>query len=271
MIAFERREISFPWSWHYHPEIELTLILEGRGIRVVGDHSEDYRPYDLVLLGANLPHTWSSTDSGRPTRKRNRAIVVQFQPRMFPEFLLALPEFGGVGRLLSRAGCGLRFSRPSAIDIEEKMRMLLRIRGGLEQWLALARILGQLARESPDILASEGYRHRRSYKLSSRIERVTSHIEKHYGEEMSVDQVARIAGMTPSAFSRFFRKMTHRTFVDYRNGCRVREACRLLAETDLSITDIAYRCGFGNLANFNRRFLREKLMPPRDYRKLRNP
>lgn len=270
MVAFERKEILFPWNWHYHPEVELTLIQKGHGVRLVGDHSEDYAPYDFVLLGSNLPHTWSSSDPGTTgSARRNQALVVQFRPQMFPDVLLALPEFSAIEQLLAAAACGLRFSTGLARKIEPEMKALVHL-DEFQRWLGFAAILGKLAASPSTPLASSNYRHHRSTRLSSRLERVTSYIEKHFREEISIGQVAKMAGVTSGAFSRFFRKMTHKTFVEYCNGCRIREACRLLTETDLPITEIAYECGFNNLANFNRRFLKEKRMVPRHYRRIHN-
>lgn len=267
LVVFERKEINFAWNWHYHPEIELTWIQKGQGTRLVGDHSAPYRRNDLVLLGSNLPHTWfSSGDMGG----QNEAIVIQLRPQLLPEALLGLPEFAAVGQLLARAGYGLRFSEETGSEIGKQMRDLLRHKG-LPLWLGFIRILNELAKSPATELASSLYQQRRSYKLSSRLEQVTTYIEKHCCEELSLGKAAKLTGLTPSAFSRFFRKTTHKTFVSYRNGCRIREACRMLTETDRTITDIAFACGFENLANFNRRFRAEKYMVPREYRRVHNP
>ncbi len=265
LVAFERSESVFAWNWHYHPEIELTWIRGGRGTRLVGDHSAAYGPGDLVLLGAGLPHTWFSAESS----KRNRAIVVQFRPGLFPEAVLGLPQFVRVADLLGAAGRGIHFSRATAARLGGRLERLLH-RRGLPCWLDLARLLDDLARlGGGEILASPGYQHRRSHKLSSRLERVTAFLEKHCREDISLERAAEVAGLTPGSFSRFFHKMTRRTFTAYRNACRIQEACQMLADTDLSITEIAYECGFGNLSNFNRRFREEKRLAPRDYRRQR--
>ena len=142
---------------------------------------------------------------------------------------------------------------------------------GLPAWLELAGILHTLADGSgSQPLASVGYRHGRSHRLVSRLERVTTHIEQNFREELPLAEAARIACLTPSAFSRSFRKTTGQTYVAYRTACRLREACRLLMETDLPVTRIAGECGFENLANFNRRFRHRQGMTPRDYRRLHN-
>ncbi len=256
----------YPWSWHFHPEIELTWIREGRGTRLVGDHSAPFEPDDLVLIGPNLPHTWFSS-GGRSCP--NAAVVAQF--RMFPEALLALPEFAPISGLLARASQGVSFSGSTGRRIGTRLRRLLQ-ENGLPSWLKLANLLGDLAAcHDGEPLASKGYWNKGSHQIASRLERVMAHIDLNFRDDLPLADAAQIAGLTPSAFSRFFKKMTRKTFVDYRTFCRVRAACSLLEETDLSIAEIAYDCGFGNLANFNRRFLREKRLTPGQFRRLRNP
>lgn len=269
LVAFARSEPVFEWNWHYHPEFELTWIGRGSGTRLVGDHSEKYGPGDLVLLGPNLPHTWFSSDDDRMP-DANRAIVVLFRSRMFPESLLSAPEFSAVSQLLARSSRGLRFPESKSQEIGEALSRLLE-QNGLERWLGLAKILERLASFECEELADPRYRHQRSFKLSYRLERVMEHVQRHCCEEVSMPDAARAAGLSPSAFSRFFRKMTGKTYVRYRNTCRVREACRMLTETDLPVTEIAYSCGFSSLANFNRRFREEKHMVPSRYRQLYNP
>jgi AraC-like DNA-binding protein len=267
--AYRRAERSFSWNWHYHPEIELTLITRGSGTRLVGDHSASYRPGDLVLLGSNLPHTWFSHKPGR-TDKANEAIVVQFLASAFPEALLALPEFEVVRSLLARSGLGLHFASDTARLLEQRLRSLTEARG-LDAWIELAALLGELSLCSSEMLADPSYRNQRSFKMESRLGRIIEHIESHCDERLQLDDAARFAGLTPSSFARFFRKMTGKTFVEFRNGYRIRMACHKLVETDQGILEIALASGFDNLANFNRQFRKSTGMPPRDYRKLRSP
>lgn len=267
--AYRRAERSFSWNWHYHPEIELTLITRGSGTRLVGDHSASYRAGDLVLLGPNLPHTWFSRKIGR-SHKSNEAIVVQFLASAFPETLLALPEFESVRSLLARSALGLRFDANTAELLEQRLRALTTARG-LDAWLALASVLSELTKSEGEVLADASYRNQRSFKMESRLGRIIENIEKHCNGPLSLGDAAHFANLTPSSFARYFRKMTGKTFVDFRNTCRVRNACRALVESDHSILEIALASGFENLANFNRQFRKSIGVPPRDYRKLRSP
>lgn len=267
--AYRRAERSYPWNWHYHPEIELTLITRGSGTRLVGDHSADYGPGDLVLLGPNLPHTWFSKKPGQ-TAAANEAIVVQFLASAYPEELLALPEFEVIRGLFLRAGQGLRFTPAAAKQVEARMRALTKVRG-LEAWMVLTSLLGELSGIAVETLAAPAYRNQRSFKMGSRMGRIIGQIEARCAGPFSLEDAARFAGLTPSSFARFFRKMTGKTFVEFRNARRIRNACDMLAESDDNILEIALASGFQNLANFNRQFRKTQGVPPRDYRRLRNP
>ena len=267
--AYCRAERTFPWNWHYHPEIELTLITCGSGTRLVGDHSRDYKPGDLVLLGPNLPHTWFSRTTGR-TAAANEAIVVQFLESAFPRTLLELPEFESVRTLLLRSAMGVRFSSKTADRLEKQLRALTKA-GGMDAWLKLAGILHELSQAGAETLVEPSYRNERAFKMGSRLGKIIEHIESRSDEEFSLGDAARFANLTPSSFARFFGKTTGKTFVGFRNACRIGKACQRLVESDQSILEIALASGFGNLANFNRQFRKSIGMTPRDYRKLRNP
>lgn len=267
--AYRRTERSFPWNWHYHPEIELTLITCGSGTRLVGDHSGDYKPGDLVLLGPNLPHTWFSRKTGRSSAA-NEAIVVQFLESAFPRTLLELPEFDSIRTLLLRSAMGVRFSFKTADRLEKQLRALTKA-DGMDAWLKLVRILHELSQGDAETLVEPSYRNERAFKMGSRLGKIIEHIESRSDEEFSLGDAARFANLTPSSFARFFRKATGKTFVDFRNACRIGKACQRLVESDQGILEIALASGFGNLANFNRQFRNSTGMTPRDYRKLRNP
>lgn len=267
--AYRRAERSYPWNWHYHPEIELTLITRGAGTRLVGDHSAAYGPMDLVLLGPSLPHTWFSKKPER-TAAANEAIVVQFLGSAYPESLLGLPEFTVIRALFLRAGQGLHFPPTVARGMEERLRALTAVEG-LEAWLLLTSLLGELGKAGGETLTAPDYRNQRSFKMGSRLGQIIGHIEARCRGPLTLEDAARFTGLTPSSFARYFRKMTGKTFVEFRNARRIHHACRMLAETDDSILHIALASGFQNLANFNRQFRHSQGLAPRDYRKLRDP
>lgn len=262
--VFRRKEPVFEWNWHYHPELELTLITHGRGRRLVGDHCGAYGPGDLVLIGPNLPHTWHSAP-GRTSLRAHQAVVIQFRVDAFPPSWTSLPEFRPLARLFSLAARGLHFSAKTSRAVSRKINTLAG-REGPPVWLGLAEILTELAGAASNTLASPSYHNRRTYKMGSRLGRVIDHIESQFDQPLTLSDTARVAGLSPTSFARFFRRMTGHTFVDFRNGCRLRHACRQLAETDHGILEIALASGFQNLSHFNRIFRRSLGLSPRIYR-----
>jgi len=250
---------SFPFDWHIHPEIELTLILRGHGRRFVGDSIETFQPGDLVLIGSNLPHTWHSQDA-QPTQGVE-AVVAQF-----PESLLNLPELHHARQLVARAAVGLHFPALPPSHVMETFSSLPEA-GSLDRLVGLLQILQMLAKlDTAQPLATHPHPVRFLPEDRTRIDAICRNIARQCHHPIHQADVARDAGMTPAAFSRFFRKTTGRTFTDHVHHLRVGEVCRLLIETDAPITTIAFQCGFENLANFNRIFRRLKQTSPRQFR-----
>ncbi len=253
----------FPFVWHLHPEHELTLIVEGEGRRFVGDHVDAFEAGEVVLLGSNVPHTWYS----RADRLPSRSVVVQFRDDCFGTGFFDLPEMRGIRRLLNRAEVGLVFRGQARRDAARRMVALNELRGP-QRVLELLGILTDLARSRAfDRLSSRSQTVPLRDRDQTRIGRVLRHVNAHYTEPLSQAEVARIAHLTPAAFSRFFKRMTGTTFVDYLHRLRVARACRQLLESDASITEVCFDAGFGNVSNFNRVFKRIKGVNPGTFRK----
>jgi AraC-like DNA-binding protein/mannose-6-phosphate isomerase-like protein (cupin superfamily) len=253
----------FPFQWHYHPEIELTLIVAGRGRRFVGDSVEDFRDGDLCLLGAQLPHTWFSTANAP---RGVRSVVVQFLPDLWRA---DLPELRRWRALFARARVGLCFRGPTRRAVAQRMRQMVRTpTGSWHRWHLLNEALGILA-DSRDVapLASTGYQYAADTHTDRQLGRVLQFIDQHRREGLTQSAVAAALGMSPAAFSRFFKRATGQTFVAYVNARRLREACRALLETDQPITEIAYAVGFNNLSHFHQQFRQLVGTSPREYRR----
>ncbi|MBK7905802.1 MAG: AraC family transcriptional regulator [Gemmatimonadetes bacterium] len=261
--AFRYTAAAFRFWWHHHPELELTWIESGAGTRFVGDHIAPFGPGDLVLLGGHLPHTWSS--EGRAAGARShRAIVVHLPVELFD---LAAPEFAGVRALLQRAHRGLAFSSRASAAVAEAL-VRLPAQRGLTAWSALAGILQRLgADRAATPLASEGYVPVDWQGVQPRLARALAYIEDHLADDtLTLGDVARTVHLSAAAFSRFFRAHTGGTLVQHITARRIARACRRLSETDERVAEIAYACGFGTLANFNRRFRALKKMTPSAFR-----
>ncbi|MFI5695499.1 AraC family transcriptional regulator [Kribbella sp. NPDC051586] len=258
-----RHGAAFDFHWHFHPQVELTLITKGSGTRIVGDSIENYWPGDLTLIGADVPHTYASgADSAE-----HEAVVVQFRPDFLGAEFWDRPEFVTIGGLLAAAAGGLNLAADDGI--EAAMRELA-VGGPAERTLRLLGLLSRLADHAPRILSTATVHRPVGAPARERADAVHTYLSANYTTPIRLGDVAAVAHLTPTAFSRFFRRTFGRTLTDYVNELRVAAACRLLGDTDLAIADIAARVGYENLANFNRRFRELKGTNPRDYRRTLN-
>lgn len=255
------RQRAFDFSWHFHPEYELTLITRGTGTRIIGNSIESYRPFDLTLIGSGVPHAYVST----PGTTEHEAILVQFEGDFLGRDFFSRPEFAPVARLLDKTAAATLFdATPEVVD---RLRALANLVPAA-QTLALVGLLIELAGDrqaSP--LASQGPFHGLSPAARQRIDAVCAYLQTAYAGEVRLADVAKVAHLSPAAFSRFFRRALGRTMTQYVTELRIATACQLLRDSDLPIAQIATRSGYDNLSNFNRRFRAVEGGSPREYRR----
>jgi len=254
-------------KWHFHPEYEVHVITASSGKFFVGDFIGDFGPGNLVLTGPNLPHNWVS-NLGAGEHVGARDLVLQFSRPFADRMLGAIPELSPLQDLLEGAARGLRFPDALGRSIIPLMQDLAQA-GGARRVVLMMSVLEQLAscRERKP-LAGPGYDLDAQRHMSSTINQVLSCIRQNLGGNLRESDVAELAGMSVSSFTRFFKRHTGCTFIQYQNGLRLNEACELLMCTELSVTEVCYRVGFNNLSNFNRQFLAHKGMPPSRFRAL---
>ncbi len=268
--SFAFREFDLPAfdsPRHFHPEFELTLVTGGTGRRFVGDHIAEYGPGDLALLAPNLPHFWRTESAGNP-EERSRSLVVQFLPEFLGSEFFELPELDALKGLFAHASRGLRFTGRTQERASEILRRMV-TRSPQGQLLGLLEALDVLSR-SPDVevLASEGFAPALDTRTEERINRCQAYIFEHLHEPFRLDEVATHMNMSPSAFSRYFKRAMGKTFSHFVSELRVGQACRVLLETDKPISTVAYESGFNNLSNFNRRFRDLRGVSPRRFRQI---
>ncbi|MEL6658991.1 MAG: AraC family transcriptional regulator [Bacteroidota bacterium] len=260
--AFNRVTEVFEPYWHFHPEVELTLIQAGEGLRFVGDYIEAYGPGDLILLGKNLPHQWVSTLHHKGAVQR--AVVVQFPEQLFATF----PECRLIIQLLSSAKRGIRFPFPAPVLID-KLTELPQL-AGPAQLSALLSVLHELSLTDGNHYLSTTTHFSVAANQAAQQKRInvcTSYIVKNMGEQLSVKHMAERSQMQPQSFCRWFKQQTGQTFVHFLNNARIHSACVQLLSTDLPIQHIAYSVGFGHISHFNRTFKTSIGVAPSQFRK----
>jgi len=255
---YDQPQVVF--DWHVHDEFELILIHEGHGQYFVGDSINVFGPDELVLFGVQLPHTLKSD----PAVQRVRQSVIQFKSDFLGSNLLQHPEFYKLRKMLQRSGSGIRFDRKLANELRPRIINIDQLPPG-HRTVELLSLLVTLAESSGTNLSHSDSFPSSSNKTKERIQRVVAYIEANLANEVSLDNVATIANMSPTAFSRFFHQEMGTTLTDYVNGMRIAAAKGLLREADSSIAHIAKRVGYHNISNFNRQFKARSNMSPRAY------
>jgi len=261
ITAFSFEVDHFEFKWHYHPEYELTLITKGKGMRLVGDNYENFKTGDLVLLGPGIPHTWTNEP------KKNSlcsAIVIQFSKEFITNFM-EQKEFSSIRKLLNLSTRGLYFNKNIASNLTEKIQ-LIPTQTGVYQITSLLNLLEELSSFVNKPLASNYFAPKINSEYENRINIVFNYIKTNAANSIALNEAANSINLTVSAFCKFFKKMTGKTFSDYVNDFKIGNACYLLSETDKPIYQIAHEIGFENQAYFNRVFLSKKACTPIQFR-----
>ncbi len=259
--------------WHYHPELELTLVKESFGLRLVGDSIESFSEGDLVLVGSNLPHVWKNDESyfQKNSSKTARAIVVKFMPDFVGRDFLSLNEMKPLQRLIfEKAAFGLKIKGSLKQQVAAMMNEMSQI-SDAERVIQLLRILYSMSVSNEhDRLASLAYR--KPVLLGKkgddiRINTVLDYLLRNYQSDITLEDVASLVYMNKNAFCRFFRKSTGKTMLQFLYDIRIGMACRKLQHTEESLIRISDMVGFNNVSNFNRVFKLTTNITPSKYRK----
>ena len=286
--VYHRQLAQIPFEWHHHPEYELTLTMNSRGRRFVGDHIGDYSGDDLVLVPPDMPHTWASTEPIDP-REPQVAIVVWFSGDWARRMADCCPEFAPLRTLLRRGAAGLKFAPEAAALMRARLQALLsespRVRLG-----AVLEVLSGLAETEPEPLASPAVHAQgakqaaadRGTQLASaaaastpggsaseaeRLNRVLDLLDRCFHEPLRVAELCEAAHLSERSLHRYFVRHVGESVGRYLSRLRIGFATRQLTDTDWPIAVIATKAGFSNLANFNRQFLSARGMTPSAYRR----
>jgi len=246
--------------WHFHVEMELTLFTHGEGTRFVGDHLGTFAPGDLVLLGEKLPHYWH-------TRGRSSGLSVQWH---FPEShpFWAFPETLALTELFKLANRGLHITGRTASEVALLLHALPS-HTGATQLATLLQLLGRLS-TAPEAdrrsLSTRSFVLPASSQYQDAIARAVRYLVANFREEIRLETVLALTGMSRPTFARQFKQHSGRTFSEFLNRLRCQTACRDLEQSDRSILDIALGCGFTQVSFFNRLFRRLMRCSPSQFR-----
>lgn len=266
--AFLDRRLAggIPFEWHHHPEYELTLTLNSRGHRYVGDDVEAYDDGDLVLIGPGLPHSWYSREAIDPAEP-HVALVAWFTREWATRLTIFAPELGQLSVLLERAARGVVFSEQANRQTAPLIQMM-RSADPARRLVLLLEVLRLLCRDDHCVEMTNAVASISDMPAAdARMVRALDYLHRHFAERTPLPDLAGIAGVSVSGLHRMFRRHTRMTIVGYVVRLRIGRACSMLIHEKKAIAVIAAEVGYTNLALFNRQFARLKGETPREFRK----
>jgi AraC-like DNA-binding protein len=255
----------FDVGWHLHPEIELIFFKKGSGTAYIGDHIGEFTEGDIFIIGPNIAHTFQKKSKDENVS----AVVIQFREDFWGDVFLTLPECRKLRVLFSKSQYGIKLAGQNIEQIVRKIEELENLDGvlritGLIECLYLIEcakgldVLSLLEAANPEAGAKD------------RLDMVYKFTIDNYFEQITLEQVARIAAMSIPAFCNHFKKSTRKTYIEFLNEVRIENACKLLVHSEKHINEIGFNSGFNTLANFNKQFYKVRKMTPSAYRKKYN-
>ncbi|WP_109833170.1 AraC family transcriptional regulator [Reichenbachiella versicolor] len=258
-----REEPCFDQSWHYHPQFELIYISKSYGVRFVGDSVENFKSGDLVLVGPNLPHLWRNNDDYKQGAMVN-TVVINFDRNFIGQNTFDKPEFMEINHLLNQSRFGIHFSKISC-QLRDELLALSKL-SIADQAIKLLMILNRLS-VSRHMRTLSTTDMRQEYNSETRrLDYVLKFISDNYVSDISLNDVAEVACMTANSFCRYFKKSTSKSFTQFLNEVRIKNASRLLVQDEISVSEICYKVGFNSIANFNKKFKQITGQTPTQYR-----
>ncbi|ADF54667.1 MAG: AraC family transcriptional regulator [Zunongwangia sp.] len=240
--------------WHFHPEMELVLILESTGTRFIGDSVSKFCAGEIILLGPDLPHMWlNDPEYFKPNSSlKARAIAIHFTKDFLGKDFFYKTEFQKINQLLRKAELGLKFNNINQ-KLLDRLKTLDQF-SSFERTLRFLEILNALSYESFSQISSSTYLKNIQSSKNQELNKVYEYIFKNFKNQIALEDVASLIPMNTSAFSRFFSKVHKKSFTRYLNEIRIGYACKMLMEQYYPITIICFESGFNSLSNFNKQF-----------------
>jgi AraC-like DNA-binding protein len=262
-------EKHFDPVWHAHSEYQLFVVLQGTGTRFIGDNIKPFKPVELVFTGPHLPHLWRSDDIYFDKNSNNKAkgIVIYFNENFLGDHILEKEEMLSIKKLFAKSIRGLEFYGSKKTEVIGLMKQLVQMKG-IPSVIQLLHILEVLATTKEyHYISSVQYDDSFDQHETDRLNKVYEYVLKNFRRKVSLEEIAELLHITPTSFSRYFTMKNNKPFSRFVAEIRIKHACEMLTETDASIAEVCYECGFNTLSNFNKQFKEITLKKPTEYKK----
>jgi len=252
---------------HYHEECQITFILESDGILFIGDKLSQFQSGELFIIGKNIPHVFRHDKSYYQdgTKQHARAISIFFNTESIQSIINGLPESSSMDKFMENSKFGYKLEKMKAVEVEENVRKIINNKG-MDRVIELLALLNKISKHkdleslmtiSPVILDPEE---------GKKLDKVFTYLMESYQEKITLDQVASLINFTPSAFCRYFKNHTQKTFSRFLIEVRIGKACKMLQKGS-NVTEACYSSGYNNISNFHRHFKQITGFTPNEYKK----
>ena len=253
---------------HYHEEFQITLIVEGEGSLFVAESVIDFQKGDTFLFGKNLPHVFrnSCVNFDGESHKNARAVSVFFNQDVLKNSLDEIPEAYALKKLLDMSIYGIKVSDSKKCEVGSKLKQLT-LKNSFEKYLGLLDVLECISKDNHlDLISSLGVPIHSVQENMPKINLVFDYVRENYNEKITLKEIAELINMSPTAFCRYFKYKSQKTFSRFLIEVRIANACRLMLQNDFNTSESCYNCGYNNLSNFHKHFKSVMGMTPLEYR-----
>lgn len=260
-IKFE----SFPNPLHFHPDIEILYVKNGKGTRFIGDSIQSFGPGDIVMIGKNVPHLWYSDEKDK--NSLSEVIFILFNTEVFGETFWQLPETKNITRLINKSLRGVKLAGETRNKVSKLMETIASS-SGFNRISLLLSILESISEGGEyQYLASPIVQNSISENDSDKLNRVYQYVLDNYQQSITLGTVSAIANLSVPSFCRYFKKRTNKTFIRLLNEIRIALACRSLIEDDKPVSEICFESGYNNVSFFIKQFKEITGFTPGDFKR----
>jgi AraC-like DNA-binding protein len=267
VIFYDEEIPHFTVPWHFHPEIEILLVVKSSGTSYVGDGIHRFTEGEISIIGENVPHWWKSDKKYFDLEISTgiKALIIQFNKEIFEENFINMPEMNPIKDFLKRTQRGIRFSGKSSKILGEQVLKIFSL-DGIQRITELILLLDMMANAKEyNYHSSIGYSKIINTYDFYRFNKIHEHIICNFTKQIRLEDVASKVNICPTAFCRYFKKHTGKTFFSFLNEMRIGHACKLIVEDNLPVSRASLESGFNNLSHFNSQFKRVMSLTPTEY------
>lgn len=266
-VVFERRKTNFNYPVHVHQECELNFIRGARGAkRIVGDSVSTIGDKEMVLIASpTLEHAWmdGNMDKGADIYE----VTIQFSHELFHGGFIDRKQFSSIRKMLEDAVHGVAFPIEVIDELDSRISQIISIKNSFEAVLIFLSMMNTLAHSDYQLLSHTSFTQQADVYDSKSVQMIMDFLNNNYERQVKVSEAAQFMNMSEPSFCRFLKKRTGQSFISLLNNIRVGATSRLLVdEPNMTVSEIAFKCGFNNLSNFNRIFKKIKGHTPKDFR-----